>query len=359
MALRLSPTPHPPSPILSRRCRRPMRCCRRPLSRPCSLKSSTLFLVPSRRQCPLRHQPRTSPSWSRSPDLPPPVPDLLCSIARCRASPCRCSACPVVSSSGHRRLPPVWPAPALVAAGSGPSAVRSSWCVRGRRLCLPSMRWQRLLCWLAHHRPCQGRSGLQSQSRAQLNPVQFTAGPGPPVLTVTRWCPLSTPHLSCDCRHHAHPGHRRAGILGARRCTLVVLVVGVLPPSSGTSHGRFGQVPEPVLLQSLSSHLASTEGEVCFPPEVEDDCLSPEVLLHIAYEVVSQLGRAEEFKQLLPEGLSLHNFLREQICTLKRMTTLLHLCLKSPLPPQVGVGCFGVAAQSSHAPSARDGGPVV
>jgi hypothetical protein len=118
-------------------------------------------------------------------------------------------------------------------------------------------------------------------------------------------------------------------------------------------------VPEPVLLQSLSSHLASTEGEVCSPPEVEDDCLSPEVLLHIAYEVVSQLGRAEEFKQLLPEGLSLHNFLREQICTLKRMTTLLHLCLKSPLPPQVGVGCFGVAAQSSHAPSARDGGPVV
>jgi hypothetical protein len=47
------------------------------------------------------------------------------------------------------------------------------------------------------------------------------------------------------------------------------------------------------------------EDEVYPPSEVEDECLTPEVLLHIAYEVVSQLDQAEEFRLLLLEKCSL------------------------------------------------------
>jgi hypothetical protein len=49
------------------------------------------------------------------------------------------------------------------------------------------------------------------------------------------------------------------------------------------------------------------------PPEVEDECLTPEVLLHVAYEVVSQLDKAEESMLLSLEEHSLPDFLVEQI----------------------------------------------
>jgi hypothetical protein len=48
-------------------------------------------------------------------------------------------------------------------------------------------------------------------------------------------------------------------------------------------------------------------------PEVEDECLTPEVLLHVAYEVVSQLDKAEESMLLSLEEHSLPDFLVEQI----------------------------------------------
>jgi hypothetical protein len=47
------------------------------------------------------------------------------------------------------------------------------------------------------------------------------------------------------------------------------------------------------------------EDEVCLLLEVEDECLTHEVLLHIAYEVVSQLDNAEDFRQLSLEEHSL------------------------------------------------------
>jgi hypothetical protein len=53
------------------------------------------------------------------------------------------------------------------------------------------------------------------------------------------------------------------------------------------------------------------EDEVCLPPEEEDECLTPIVLLHIAYEMVSQLDNAEDFRQLSLEELSLRDFLVE------------------------------------------------
>jgi hypothetical protein len=59
------------------------------------------------------------------------------------------------------------------------------------------------------------------------------------------------------------------------------------------------------------------EGDYCSLPEVEDEDLVPEVLLHVAYEVVTQLDRAEEFRLLSLEEQSLRNFLVEQICSLQ------------------------------------------
>jgi hypothetical protein len=52
-------------------------------------------------------------------------------------------------------------------------------------------------------------------------------------------------------------------------------------------------------------------------PEVDGEDLGPEVLLHIAYEVVSQLDMVEVFRSLSLEEQSLHDFLGEQICSLQ------------------------------------------
>jgi hypothetical protein len=58
-------------------------------------------------------------------------------------------------------------------------------------------------------------------------------------------------------------------------------------------------------LHRLENEVHMLEDEVYPPSEVEDECLTPEVLLHIAYEVVSQLDQAEEFMLLLLEKCSL------------------------------------------------------
>jgi hypothetical protein len=59
------------------------------------------------------------------------------------------------------------------------------------------------------------------------------------------------------------------------------------------------------------------EDEVCLPPQEEDECLIPDVLLHIAYEVVSQLDNAADFRQLSLGELSRQDFLVEQIDSLQ------------------------------------------
>jgi hypothetical protein len=54
--------------------------------------------------------------------------------------------------------------------------------------------------------------------------------------------------------------------------------------------------------------------------------------LHVAFKVVSQLDMAEDFMSLLPEELSLHDFLDEQIqlCNwLLKHKAMPHHCLKS------------------------------
>jgi hypothetical protein len=51
-------------------------------------------------------------------------------------------------------------------------------------------------------------------------------------------------------------------------------------------------------------------------PEVKDECLTSEVMFHIAFEVTSQLDKEEESRWLMPEELSPRGFLVEQIMSL-------------------------------------------
>jgi hypothetical protein len=55
------------------------------------------------------------------------------------------------------------------------------------------------------------------------------------------------------------------------------------------------------------------EDDLCSPLELEDERPYPEILLHIPYEVVSQLYKAEEFRLLSSEEESLRDFLVDQI----------------------------------------------
>jgi hypothetical protein len=74
---------------------------------------------------------------------------------------------------------------------------------------------------------------------------------------------------------------------------------------------------------------------------VEDKCLTPEVLLHIANEVVSQLDRAKESKWLSPEEHSLHDFLVEHVGSLQFVVEVQDdyapSLAQDPWPPQPGV----------------------
>jgi hypothetical protein len=61
---------------------------------------------------------------------------------------------------------------------------------------------------------------------------------------------------------------------------------------------------------------AISEDELCSLPDLGDERLSPKVLLHNAYEVVSQLERAEEFHSLSSNELELRDFLKDPIVSL-------------------------------------------
>jgi hypothetical protein len=50
---------------------------------------------------------------------------------------------------------------------------------------------------------------------------------------------------------------------------------------------------------------------------MDDECLVPEVLLHIAFTVISQLSKSEEYRLLSPEELSLRDFLVDQFRSLQ------------------------------------------
>jgi hypothetical protein len=56
---------------------------------------------------------------------------------------------------------------------------------------------------------------------------------------------------------------------------------------------------------------------LCSPLDLDDEHLSPDALLDIAYEVVSQLDRAKDFRLLSPDEQDLHNFLEDRIMSLQ------------------------------------------
>jgi hypothetical protein len=66
----------------------------------------------------------------------------------------------------------------------------------------------------------------------------------------------------------------------------------------------------------LSSVLEPSPSSILSQSKAEDDCLTPEVRLHIALEVVAQLYKTEDFMWLSPEELSLREFLVRQISSL-------------------------------------------
>jgi hypothetical protein len=127
------------------------------------------------------------------------------------------------------------------------------------------------------------------------------------------------------------------------------------------------------------------EDDECSMPDEEDEDLAPvgdhdeltlEVLLHVAYEVVSQLDRAEVFRSLSIEELSLRDFLVEQIRSLRLVieeqddlapslaqeaTALAHDSRHDQEYIVVAsVGCYpSTVGHSSHAPLLGNGGQVV
>jgi hypothetical protein len=63
---------------------------------------------------------------------------------------------------------------------------------------------------------------------------------------------------------------------------------------------------------------------------MDEECLTPEVQLHIVFKVISQLGKAEESRCLSPEELSLRDFLVEQIRSLQLVVKARHCSILDP-----------------------------
>jgi hypothetical protein len=105
------------------------------------------------------------------------------------------------------------------------------------------------------------------------------------------------------------------GIISPVPSSHTSVVIGSEPlVSIGAPQLPSSPVLEPYHLQSPRLSLSSS---ICSQPEVEDECLTPEVRLHIAFEVVSQLHKTQESRWLSPAELSLHEFLVEQIRSLQ------------------------------------------
>jgi hypothetical protein len=98
--------------------------------------------------------------------------------------------------------------------------------------------------------------------------------------------------------------------------THALAVVGLAAP---VSTGALGSPSSPL---SLSPTVAPTglveqtllgvsKDLLCSPLDLDDEHLSPDVLLHISYEVVSQLDRVEDFRSLSPDKQDLYDFLED------------------------------------------------
>jgi hypothetical protein len=97
--------------------------------------------------------------------------------------------------------------------------------------------------------------------------------------------------------------------------SLVHSAVG-LAPSSRTSV-TIRSAPSVSTGAPLTSVLESLPSLISSQSEAKDVCVTLEVQLHIALEVVAQLDKAKDFRWLLLEKLSLREFLVEQISSLR------------------------------------------
>jgi hypothetical protein len=125
--------------------------------------------------------------------------------------------------------------------------------------------------------------------------------------------------------------------LASLMCASASFVVEVVPTGHGVMHalaavgpaapmstGTLGSPSSPLSLAPVlapvglveQTPLGVCEDLLCSPPDLDDENLSPDVLLHIAYEVVSQLDRAEDFQLLSPDEHDLRDFVEDQIMSL-------------------------------------------
>jgi hypothetical protein len=86
------------------------------------------------------------------------------------------------------------------------------------------------------------------------------------------------------------------------------------PPSPSLKFASLSPSHLPLPVAASPPH--ASEDDDCSLLEEEDEDLASEVLLHVAYEVVSQLDMAEDFRSLSLEEQSLCGFLVEQIHSL-------------------------------------------
>jgi hypothetical protein len=172
-------------------------------------------------------------------------------------------------------------------------------------------------------------------------------------------------------RDRAHPSRCQAS--GSKECR-THLGCGRASGSEERLRSRVTLVPVSLPLGAASIEQSSSivsVGELCSPLDLDDESLPLEVLLHITYEVVSQLDQAEEFRSLSPTNLTSLTFLKIRSCYCswwsRHKTPLPPSWLRFPrsysrfMPPQLGASsaslCSGVSTQHSFAPSPheRDG----
>jgi hypothetical protein len=148
------------------------------------------------------------------------------------------------------------------------------------------------------------------------------------------------PNPSSAC-HRTHLGHGRADGSKERLRARVTLVL--VLSSSRSDPGWYGRVS------------TVSEDELCSLPDLGDVRLSSEVLLHIAYEVVSQLDRADEFRLLSHDKLELRDFLEDQIASLQLVVEVQnaagpfvaqdpHTLAQDPPPPQLSASSINICA---------------
>jgi hypothetical protein len=203
-----------------------------------------------------------------------------------------------------------WPSdltvPVPVTTGSGPFPRRVvPW--HGWHLCLP-LHLLGSHVGLRHHRICRGHVGLRQCPWVWTVTTQRVVTASASTVGAT----LASP------RHAAKPSMVAVGLTTPANVVTPRspsdVVVQLSPPACACQPEASLTTP---LFAPTSLDYQSFEDDPCSSPELEYEHPSLVVLLHSAYEVVSQLDRAEEFRLPSSEEDSLRDFLVDQIKSLQ------------------------------------------